>query len=265
MRINYNVTGSDRKKLVVAISQELGVSAKYLAAPTFGYEIGGYNIDRNGMLTGKDNHDLVANLESLHDLKAISEEYDTSIAETQETPDFEDLKLTAEEELGLGKQRREDAQGENAESLCGRIQASDVPEVDTLEISLPREGFSETALTNLERLIESKSSLIKKALGADSLPIEIADETISFPWFTVPLDGETVTAYTKFIAALCEMAKTQKRITATEKSVDNEKYAFRCFLLRLGFIGNEYKVDRKVLLSRLEGNGAFKAVVTEYA
>ena len=34
-------------------------------------------------------------------------------------------------------------------------------------------------------------------------------------------------------------------VTATEKEVDNEKYAFRCFLLRLGFIGAEYKVERK--------------------
>lgn len=39
---------------------------------------------------------------------------------------------------------------------------------------------------------------------------------------------------------------------------DNEKYAFRCFLLRLGFIGDEYKADRKVLLKNLSGSSAFK-------
>ena len=38
------------------------------------------------------------------------------------------------------------------------------------------------------------------------------------------------------------MAKNQKRITAKPKQNENEKYAFRCFLLRLGFIGDEYKV-----------------------
>ncbi len=37
------------------------------------------------------------------------------------------------------------------------------------------------------------------------------------------------------------MSRNAKRVTATEKPVDNEKYAFRCFLLRLGFIGSEYK------------------------
>ena len=53
------------------------------------------------------------------------------------------------------------------------------------------------------------------------------------------------------------MAKNSKRITATDKPTDNEKYAFRCFLLRLGFIGDEYKTARKILLRNLEGNGAF--------
>jgi hypothetical protein len=43
-----------------------------------------------------------------------------------------------------------------------------------------------------------------------------------------------------------------------EKKVDNEKYAFRCFLLRLGFIGAEYKTDRKILLKNLTGSSAFK-------
>ena len=43
-----------------------------------------------------------------------------------------------------------------------------------------------------------------------------------------------------------------------EKAVDNEKYAFRCFLLRLGFIGADYKTDRKILLKNLEGSSAFK-------
>lgn len=54
------------------------------------------------------------------------------------------------------------------------------------------------------------------------------------------------------------MSKNAKRVTVTEKAVDNEKYAFRCFLLRLGFIGSEYKVERKILLKNLSGSSAFK-------
>ena len=62
-----------------------------------------------------------------------------------------------------------------------------------------------------------------------------------------------------FIANLCAMAKNAKRITAMEKPVDNEKYAFRCFLLRLGFIGREYKTQRKILLRNLTGSCAFRS------
>ena len=54
-------------------------------------------------------------------------------------------------------------------------------------------------------------------------------------------------------------AKEAKRVTAKEKDTDNDKYAFRCFLLRLGFIGDEFKGARKILLSRLSGNSAFKS------
>ena len=54
------------------------------------------------------------------------------------------------------------------------------------------------------------------------------------------------------------MAKNQKRITAKPREDENEKYAFRCFLLRLGFIGDEFKEDRKILLKNLDGSSAFK-------
>ena len=48
-------------------------------------------------------------------------------------------------------------------------------------------------------------------------------------------------------------------VTAKEKAVDNEKYAFRCFLLRLGFIGAEFKTERKILLRNLTGSSAFRS------
>ena len=92
----------------------------------------------------------------------------------------------------------------------------------------------------------------------DDIRIEIDEEKVSFPWFFELPDAETCQAYQNFIAALCKMSKEQKRINSTEKKVSNEKYAFRCFLLRLGFIGEEYKADRKILLKNLSGSSAFK-------
>ena len=58
--------------------------------------------------------------------------------------------------------------------------------------------------------------------------------------------------------SLCELARTQKSVIATEQETDNEKYTFRCFLLRLGFIGTEYKEARKILMQNLSGNAAFR-------
>ena len=114
------------------------------------------------------------------------------------------------------------------------------------------------SIVNLNHLVESKATLIKKALGVEDLTISAEDDKISFPWFTGYPAPEEISAYAKFIGKLCGMAKTQKRVTAKEKDVDNDKYAFRCFLLRLGFIGAEYKADRKILLKNLTGSSAFK-------
>ena len=130
---------------------------------------------------------------------------------------------------------------------------------DSLVISYPRKDISDIALENLRLLVASKEALIKKALGVDALPIEVDDEKVSFPWFTGFPQPEKISAYAHFTGKLIGMAKTQKRITAKEKETDNEKYAFRCFLLRLGFIGDEYKTARKILLRNLSGSGAFKS------
>ena len=146
------------------------------------------------------------------------------------------------------------------ESLYDRgFEAQEAESADSLIIELPREGISEEALDNLKRLVESKAELIKKALDADNLLIETNEEKIWFPWFERLPASEQINVYARFISKLLEMAKIQKRVTAKEKPVDNDKFAFRCFLLRLGFIGDEYKSDRKILLSKLTGNSAFKS------
>lgn len=125
-------------------------------------------------------------------------------------------------------------------------------------VSVPKSQFTDTSLENLKALIAAKGSLIKKALSVNDLPLEITGTKVSFPWFPTIPTPEELKAYDTFICKLCELARTQRRVTATEKPTDNEKYAFRCFLLRLGFIGAEYKESRKILLRNLAGSSAFK-------
>lgn len=128
---------------------------------------------------------------------------------------------------------------------------------DTLTISMPKNMLNEEALFNLRRIIANKEQLFKKAFDAVSLEITESDETIDFPWFTVT-GAEDTDAYTRFIKMLCEFAKNQKRVNNKPDTSDNEKYSLRCFLLRIGMIGNEYKSARRVLLRNLTGSSAFR-------
>jgi hypothetical protein len=127
-----------------------------------------------------------------------------------------------------------------------------------LVIELPREQFTDTAIENLRKIISSKSTVIKKALGTDNLTVELAEDKLCFPWFTLTgMDGES-DAYTRFVSALCNMAKVLKRVIVKQSDTENDKFTMRLFLIRLGFIGNEYKSARKILLRNLTGNSSWK-------
>jgi len=129
---------------------------------------------------------------------------------------------------------------------------------DRLTISMPRATLDDTQLAVLRQIVAGREPLLKRAFLAARLPIDVADEQISFPWFPFTQDADEVKAYTEFIVKLCEMARQQKRVMSTTADTDNDKYTFRCFLLRLGFIGSEYKAARKVLLKNLKGNSVFR-------
>ena len=127
---------------------------------------------------------------------------------------------------------------------------------DGIAIQIP---LSKVQVGNLTRILDAKGTLIRKALGIEDTGFSIMENRVDFPWFPTDCKPEELQAYMHFVTALCEMSVNQKRINATEKEVDNEKYAFRCFLLRLGFIGEEYKAERKILLKNLSGSSAFKS------
>ena len=130
-------------------------------------------------------------------------------------------------------------------------------EIHDLTVELPKTGFNEEKLENLRKLVSSKKSLIKKALGTDDLTITETSESISFPWFKITGPEETE-AYTKFVTALCETAKKKKRVNGTAKPTDNEKFTLRVFLIGLGLKGEDTKLTRKLLINKnLSGNSAY--------
>ena len=246
MEKRYNVTGERRKEMVEVVSGIVGMKAVYMRMPTCAYAISNFTVSKEGALawdersSGELVEKVLAGLAQAG-FTAEPEETTEEQAETQETAEPED---SAEAD---------------AEGTAEPEEAAGPQEGIGLTVSLPRESFTDAALENLHKLVDAKAALIKKALAVESLPVEADAEKVSFPWFADGQDGDAAKAYTHFITALCDMARKQKRVTAKERPADNEKYAFRCFLLRLGFIGEEYKGERKVLLKNLSGNGSFKS------
>lgn len=129
---------------------------------------------------------------------------------------------------------------------------------ESLTLQMPKNEFTDAEIDNLKKIVANKAKLIKHALDTESLDINETDEALEFPWFT-PKDENDSDAYIKFITMLCSFAKEHKRVVIREDTSDNEKYAFRCFLLRLGMIGSDYKAARKVLLRNLTGSSAFRS------
>ena len=129
---------------------------------------------------------------------------------------------------------------------------------DRLIITVPKNTFTEQALANLQKMVDNKEALFSKAFVKENLTLNIDVENVSFDWFQFTANPDEVSAYTEFVSRLCDLARKVKRVIPTATENDNDKYAFRCFLLRLGFIGDEYKKARKVLLKNLTGNSAFR-------
>ena len=220
MKIHYSITKEQRKKMVEIVGRTLGVQPIYCGAPTFAYKVGAFEITRDGCI-------------------CFGDEADEAEVERVRTALREAGFVAAEDETEMPT-----AEADSDE--------------DSLTVSLPRRFFTEMALKNLDALLASKGKLIQKAFNIEKAAYTLTDETIKFAWFRGKIAEDTVRAYTDFISKLCEMAQKQKRAMAKAKPTENEKYTFRCFLLRLGMIGDAYKMSRKILLQNLTGSSAFK-------
>jgi len=228
MNAKTNAQGKERKNLVKAIAEVTGQAAKYNGAPAFTYTVGNYTIERDGSITTEDETGMQTLATGLR-----NRGFEIAMPEIKKA----EPKQAATEEMDEG----------------------------SWTLTMPREDFSSRTIENLEKLLASKASLIKKALDSETPIIILTEDRVVFPWFKRQLDANESMAVMQFINELCRMAKNARRITAKEKEVPNEKYAFRCFLLRLGFIGDEYKAVRKELLKRLGGSSAFRIPATNEA
>lgn len=231
MKANYNLTGTKRKELVHAIEEITGDKAQYMRMPTCAYEIGDITVDKDGGVSCSDEEKMQMVMKALNEKGFTAEEdAETKQPEQAETTEPEH---TTEEEKETAEDEQEPA----------------------LTISLPLASANVGILRNL---ISAKESLIKKALGITDTRINITDEKIEFPWFDRELTPEETHAYMLFITQLCKLSKELKHASSKPVETDNEKYAFRTWLLRMGFIGPDFKAARKILLKNLSGSSAFR-------
>ena len=215
MIIELHFTGNERKELVKAVSEIIGVPAEYQFMPTCAYKIGDfYTVTKEGNLEISDSADG-KEVEMLID-KLVHRGYDVPLDE----------------------------------------------EKNGLTVEIPLELVDESTIDRLRKIVENKGELFKAVFKTDNLEIVVEANKVCFPWFTLENDDDT-DAYCTFISMLCEFAKNQKRINNKPETTDNPKYTMRCYLLRLGMIGAEYKAVRKVLLRNLSGSSAFRKTAND--
>lgn len=221
MEIKYNVTGAKRRMLADAIAEYYGVKVKYMGVPSMAYMI---------MMDDAEGENPVIDKEGTLIAPFIPED---GLIRSLELDGFRaadsPIQSVDPDENTDAMERRESA---------------------AMGVSLPGDFLTDEQYANLEKLVEQKKTLLTKATGF--IGLERDSEKISFEFETIE------DAYTKLASKMAMLAKTQTRISNKEKPIVNEKYEFRCFLLRLGFIGDEWKEDRKVLLQNLSGSAAFK-------
>ena len=255
METRFNVTGTERKALVKAIENIIQETAVYKKAPTFEYTVGNFTIDKNGTVSCDDG-DALERL--THNL------------------------------IADGFSPEETAAAEPAAE-------AGTPEPISLTVEVPMTNHTGSSIRNLINLLYTRSDLLNKALGTsfrvdagliqalkdeasvltkESLLAAIAayedehskaidgltitQERITFGTLPETNDTEMLRTFTILCGMMNKQALDQKRIQAKTVNEENEKYALRIWLTRLGMNGPEYKEARRILMANLTGHSAFR-------
>lgn len=224
----------DRKEVVRTLSEHLDTKPKYLGAPSFAYQVGEFTVDREGKIISKAGEEV-----ELED-----------ILNTDET-------TTIEIAFPL-----EDHSGRTLRNLVNMIYSRQVLIKKAFEIeeNIIEEDFVRFLnLSDIETLEEFSNIL--EGIGMNKcrgILFDFEEGRITFNFAMEEVDSEKIKAFTEFLALLNKKSKELKYTSSKLIDTDNEKYAFRTWLMRLGMIGDEYKTTRKVLLQSLSGNGAFR-------
>lgn len=233
----------NRRELVDALYAMTGVKMRYQGPPTFAYTDGTFTIDREGNLMVDDFNANVCELRELAAKKLIDDSWDEyrstlsiNIPMAKHTPDSL-LKLL---QIMWSKQE-----------LIGKAVGAPL-------------GF-QISKEFIEKLNEEPQASVSEFLFSwreagpkSTIGIEFEENQIHFTGFPYTEELEWVRAYMDLATAINNEALITKKVKCEKPTPDNERYYFRVWLVRIGFNGDKFKTSRKVLLSNLEGNSAFR-------
>ena len=258
--MNIKLATDNRKEAAARLAEITGAESRYTRVPRCAYEVGPYTIEKDGSITIAEDADLAP-------LQALADE---GLVEPFEAPATEPAAEEAE-----------------AEPI-------------NLTVEVPMKHHNGATLRNLINLIYTRAGLLNKALGTgfrvdeeliealkddactlttESLLQAIRDfeaehgkaidgltftpEGITFSSLPETTDAEKLRTFTILAGMMNKQALDQKRIQAKAVNDENEKYALRIWLTRLGMNGSEFKEARKVLMANLTGHCAFRTPAEE--
>ena len=241
--MNIKLATDNRKEAAARLAEITGAESRYTKVPRCAYEVGPYTIEKDGSITVAEDADLAP-------LQTLADE---GLVEPFEAPATEPAAEEAE-----------------AEPI-------------NLTVEVPMKHHNGATLRNLINLIYTRAGLLNKALGTgfrvDEELQAIRDfeaehgkaidgltftpEGITFSSLPETTDAEKLRTFTILAGMMNKQAVDQKRIQAKAVNDENEKYALRIWLTRLGMNGSEFKEARKVLMANLTGHCAFRTPAEE--
>ena len=290
--LKFELNIADRKTLANRMEELTGIHPYYTRAPLYAYDIGNYTIDRDGnLLVEPENADAELLTTLLNEGVIRGGE---SVESTDDQPENTEPTENLAEEPVAEAEPDDTAEDEpDAEESESEDQPEEVP-LD-LELAFPTSQHNGVSLRNLVNLIYSRGRLISKAMGGhfhvetdlvetlrdDSCTYTVAnfiealksyeaqcgtameglvitEEKVSFTGFPTASDYDHLTAFGHLAILMNQQAISQKRIQAKDVNDENEKYALRTWLLRLGMNGPDFKETRKILMENLSGHAAFR-------
>lgn len=289
----YALNVDDRKELVGRLMELTGLSSQYTYMPRCAYIVGNYTVEKEGTLVTDETADQQVIETLLNEGIIVDPDMPTqqpNMAEAEAPQDEEPSEEATAEESSEAEELDDEGEDDTPEEPT----EPENEDVDDLTVSVPMAGHTAQSIRNFLNLMYSRGPLLNKALGTDfsvsdallealdqatirtvnemldeleeyrlgagdtgMTGILILPDKISLS-FAGPLSPEQVHVCTQLTSAMNRMAITQKRIQAKTVNDENEKYALRIWLIRLGLNGNEHKKLRKVLMRNLSGHAAFR-------